>query len=146
MRDAFFEALADLARDDERVWALTGDLGIGLFDDFERVAPGRYLNVGIAEQNLVGVAAGLAYAGRVPFAYSIAPFITSRPHDQIRVDVLEAVADEIRHMLEEGVVGAAADIDACLILGAGYPWSGGESTNSFYPTGSILRVQAFRPR
>jgi transketolase len=93
MRDAFFEALTDLARHDERVWALTGDLGIGLFDDFERVAPGRYLNVGIAEQNLVGVAAGLAYAGRVPFAYSIAPFITSRPHDQIRVDVAMAQAD-----------------------------------------------------
>jgi transketolase len=93
MRDAFFEALTELARTDERVWALTGDLGIGLFDDFERAAPGRYLNVGIAEQNLVGVAAGLASAGQVPFAYSIAPFITSRPHDQVRVDVAMAAAD-----------------------------------------------------
>jgi transketolase len=93
MRDAFFEALTDLARDDERIWALTGDLGIGLFDDFARAAPGRYLNVGIAEQNLVGLAAGLAYAGQVPFAYSIAPFITSRPHDQIRVDVAMAQAN-----------------------------------------------------
>ena len=93
MRDAFFEALADLARDGERVWALTGDLGVGLFDDFERAAPGRYLNVGIAEQNLVGVAAGLAYTGQVPFAYSIAPFVTSRPHDQIRVDVAMANAN-----------------------------------------------------
>jgi transketolase len=93
MRDAFFEALTDLAHDDERIWALTGDLGIGLFDDFERAAPGRYLNVGIAEQNLVGLAAGLAYAGQVPFAYSIAPFITSRPHDQIRVDVAMANAN-----------------------------------------------------
>ena len=87
MRDAYFSALAELGAGDERVWALTGDLGIGLFDEFERVAPGRYLNVGIAEQNLVGVAAGLAYAGKLPFAYSIAPFVTSRPHDQIRVDV-----------------------------------------------------------
>jgi transketolase len=93
MRDAFFEALTDLARDDERIWALTGDLGIGLFDDFAEAAPGRYLNVGIAEQNLVGLAAGLAYAGQVPFAYSIAPFITSRPHDQIRVDVAMAQAN-----------------------------------------------------
>ncbi|HEY4093896.1 MAG TPA: transketolase C-terminal domain-containing protein [Baekduia sp.] len=93
MRDAFFAELAELARTDERVWALTGDLGIGLFDDFARVAPGRYLNVGIAEQNLVGVAAGLAAAGQVPFAYSIAPFVTSRPHDQIRVDVAMAAAD-----------------------------------------------------
>jgi transketolase len=87
MRDAFFEGLAELAARDERVWALTGDLGIGLFDPVAEVAPGRVLNVGIAEQALVGMAAGLSYAGKVPFAYSIAPFVTSRANDQIRVDV-----------------------------------------------------------
>jgi transketolase len=93
MRDAFFGALTDLAERDERVWALTGDLGIGLFDDFCRVAPGRYLNVGIAEQALVGVAAGLAYAGQRPVAYSIAPFLTARAHEQVRVDVAIAHAN-----------------------------------------------------
>jgi transketolase len=93
VRDAFFRALAELGAADERVWALTGDLGVGLFEPFEAVAPGRYLNVGIAEQTLVGVAAGLAYAGKVPFAYSIAPFVTSRPHDQVRVDVACAEAN-----------------------------------------------------
>jgi len=93
VRDAFFRALADLGAADERVWALTGDLGVGLFEPFEAVAPGRYLNVGIAEQTLVGVAAGLAYAGKVPFAYSIAPFVTSRAHDQVRVDVACAGAN-----------------------------------------------------
>lgn len=93
MRDAYFDALAELAAEDPRVWALTGDLGIGLFDPVEAAAPGRVLNVGIAEQALVGIAAGLAYAGKVPFAYSIAPFVTSRPHDQIRVDVAMANAD-----------------------------------------------------
>lgn len=87
MRDAFVRTLTELAGEDARVCALTGDLGVDLFDDFARVAPGRFLNVGIAEQTLVGVAAGLALAGKVPFAYSIIPFITSRPHDQIRVDV-----------------------------------------------------------
>ena len=93
MRDAFFRALAALGAADDRVWALTGDLGVGLFEPFEAAAPGRYLNVGIAEQTLVGVAAGLAYAGKVPFAYSIAPFVTSRPHDQVRVDVACAEAN-----------------------------------------------------
>ena len=87
MRDAFFAALTEAAERDPRIWALTGDLGIGLFDDFERAAPGRYLNVGIAEQALVGVAAGLAYAGQRPVAYSIAPFLTARAHEQVRVDV-----------------------------------------------------------
>ncbi len=93
VRDAFFRALAELGAADDRVWALTGDLGVGLFEPFEAAAPGRYLNVGIAEQTLVGVAAGLAYAGKVPFAYSIAPFVTSRPHDQVRVDVACAEAN-----------------------------------------------------
>ncbi len=93
MRDAFFSALTEAAESDERVWALTGDLGIGLFDDFSRVAPGRYLNVGIAEQALVGVAAGLAYAGQRPIAYSIAPFLTARAHEQVRVDVAMAQAN-----------------------------------------------------
>ena len=93
MRDAFFSALTEMAERDERVWALTGDLGIGLFDDFCRVAPGRYLNVGIAEQALVGVAAGLAYAGQRPVAYSIAPFLTARAHEQVRVDVAIAHAN-----------------------------------------------------
>ena len=93
MRDAFFRALADLGAADERVWALTGDLGVGLFEPFDAAAPGRYLNVGIAEQTLVGVAAGLAYAGKMPFAYSIAPFVTSRAHDQVRVDVACAGAN-----------------------------------------------------
>jgi transketolase len=93
VRDAFFRALARLGTADDRVWALTGDLGVGLFEPFEAAAPGRYLNVGIAEQTLVGVAAGLAYAGKVPFAYSIAPFVTSRAHDQMRVDVACAGAN-----------------------------------------------------
>ena len=104
MRDAFFDVLAEVGAEDERVWALTGDLGIGLFKAFEEAAPGRYLNVGIAEQNLVGIAAGLAYAGKIPFAYSIAPFITSRAHDQVRVDVALARA----HVKLVGVGGGVA--------------------------------------
>ncbi len=92
MRDAFVRALEALAAEDERVFLLTGDLGAGLFDGVEAAAPGRVLNVGVAEQNLVGVAAGLSYAGKRPFAYSIAPFVTSRPNDQIRVDVAIAEA------------------------------------------------------
>jgi transketolase len=93
VRDAFVQELTELAAEDDRVWALTGDLGVDLFDDLARRAPGRFLNVGIAEQNLVGVAAGLAYAGKLPFVYSIAPFIVSRAHDQIRVDVALARAN-----------------------------------------------------
>jgi transketolase len=87
MRDAFVRALTDAVRRDPQVVVLTADLGIGLFDEIAAAAPGRFLNVGIAEQNLIGVAAGLALAGKKPVVYSIAPFVTSRPHDQVRVDV-----------------------------------------------------------
>jgi transketolase len=93
MRDAFVRELTRVASEDERIVVLTADLGIGLFDELARAAPGRFLNVGIAEQNMVGVAAGLALAGRRVFAYSIAPFVTSRPHDQVRIDVAYHRAD-----------------------------------------------------
>jgi transketolase len=87
MRDAFVRELALLGAEDPRVFALAADVGVDLFDDFEARAPGRFLNVGVMEAAMVGVAAGLAYAGKVPFAYTIAPFLASRAHDQVRVDV-----------------------------------------------------------
>jgi transketolase len=93
VRDAFVRELTRIAIEDERVVVLTADLGIGLFDEIARAAPNRFLNVGIAEQNMVGIAAGMALAGRRVFAYSIAPFVTSRPHDQVRIDVAYHRAD-----------------------------------------------------
>ena len=78
MRDAFAAALTHGAAENERVCLVLADLGVGVFDEFERTAPGRILNVGIAEQTMVGVAAGLAQAGKRAVAYTIAPFITDR--------------------------------------------------------------------
>jgi len=63
-----------------------------------------------------------------------------RTIEQIREDVLEAAADEVRHLLDEGVVGAAADVDACLILGAGYPFFLGGITKHLDQTGVSERV------
>ena len=104
MRNAFVRTLTEEAARDERIVALTADLGVGLFDDLARRAPGRFVNVGIAEQNLVGIAAGLAYAGKKPVVYSIAPFVTARPYDQIRVAVAAAHAN----VLLVGVGGGVA--------------------------------------
>jgi transketolase len=87
MRTAFIESLCDVAAADERVWLLTADLGYSVVERFAERFPGRYLNVGIAEQNLIGVAAGLAACGAVPFVYSIANFPTLRCLEQIRNDV-----------------------------------------------------------
>jgi transketolase len=87
MRDAFAAALTRAAISDDRICLVLADLGVGVFDELARHAPDRIINAGIAEQAMVGVAAGLAQAGKRSVAYSIAPFITSRAHDQVRVDV-----------------------------------------------------------
>jgi transketolase len=87
MRDAFVRSLFELAGEDPTVFFLTADLGVFIFDDFKTAYPGRYINLGIAEANMIGVSAGLAASGKMPYAYSIAPFITSRCLDQIRVDI-----------------------------------------------------------
>jgi transketolase len=87
MRTAFIETLCELAAGDERVWLLTGDLGYSVLEQFAARFSDRYVNVGVAEQNMIGVAAGLARCGKVPFVYSIANFPTFRCLEQIRNDV-----------------------------------------------------------
>jgi transketolase len=68
MRAAFSKALVEAALQDERVVLLTGDHGYALFDEFRKQCPGQYINAGIAEQNMVGVAAGLAKGGFRPWS------------------------------------------------------------------------------
>jgi transketolase len=87
MRTTFIETLCAVAEQDERVWLLTADLGYSVLEVFRDRFPQRYVNVGVAEQNLIGVAAGLARCGKVPFVYSIANFPTLRCLEQIRNDV-----------------------------------------------------------
>src|SRR3990172_2152618 len=84
MRTAFLNTLADLAARDDRIFFLTGDLGFGVVETFAQRFPDRFLNVGVAEQNMTGVATGLALSGKVVFTYSIANFPTLRCLEQIR--------------------------------------------------------------
>ena len=84
MRQAFASTLADLADKDPRVLLLTGDLGYMALEPFSDRFPDRFFNCGVAEQNMVGVATGLAEAGFLPFCYSIATFATLRPYEMIR--------------------------------------------------------------
>ncbi len=87
MRNAFAAEITELALADERVVLLSGDIGNRLFDTFRAQFPERFINCGIAEANMIGVAAGLAMNGFRPIAYTITPFITTRCLEQIRVDV-----------------------------------------------------------
>ena len=84
MRRTIATALAELADHDERIILLTGDLGYTSLEPFIEKHPDRYFNVGVAEQNMVGVATGLAEAGFIPFVYSIVTFATLRPYEFIR--------------------------------------------------------------
>lgn len=86
MRDAFLEKLTELASQDKDIVLLTGDLGFNVFEDFESRFPGQYFNVGVAEQNMTGLAAGLALKGKKVITYSIANFPTLRCLEQIRND------------------------------------------------------------
>lgn len=87
MRDAFVDELLTLARMDSAVMLVVGDLGYGVVDTFARELPDQFLNAGVAEQNMVSMAAGLASTGYRVFVYSIANFPTLRALEQIRNDV-----------------------------------------------------------
>jgi len=87
MRNAFAKEITEIASTDDRFVLLSGDIGNMLFDRYKEVAPNRFFNCGVAEANMIGLAAGMAMSGLRPFAYTITPFITTRVMEQIRVDL-----------------------------------------------------------
>lgn len=87
MRNAFADEITKLAGEDPALVLLAGDIGNRLFDKFKAVAPDRFYNCGVAEANMVGIAAGLGMSGFRPVVYTITPFTTTRVMEQIRVDV-----------------------------------------------------------
>lgn len=87
MRSDILDSIYDRMAHDETIFFLVADMGINLVERFAEAYPDRYLNVGIAEQDLIGVSAGLCNAGFRPFAYTISNFLTHRCFEQIRNDV-----------------------------------------------------------
>ncbi len=87
MRNAFSSTLVEAAKSDPRILLLTGDHGYALFDEFRNVCPDQYINAGVAEQNMIGVAAGLAKGGFKPFVYGLSAFIPIRVLEQIKLDI-----------------------------------------------------------
>ena len=87
MRASFSKSLIKLAMADPKVLLLTGDHGYALFDGFRKSCPDQFINCGIAEQNMVGMAAGLARVGFRPFVYGLAAFIPVRTVEQIKLDI-----------------------------------------------------------
>jgi transketolase len=104
MRVTFIETLTELAALDRRIVLLTGDLGFMALDSFAARHPDRFFNVGVAEQNMIGLATGLAEAGFIPFVYSIVPFAVLRPYEFIRNGPVE-------HRLPVRIVGVGAGME-----------------------------------
>jgi transketolase len=87
VRTSFIQELCELAATDERIWLVFGDLGYSVLEAFISRFPDRYLNAGVAEQNMTGIAAGLAMLGKTVFTYTITNFAVMRCLEQIRNDV-----------------------------------------------------------
>ncbi len=87
MRTAYLDTLYELAQKDKRVYALISDNGAIVYDRYRRDLPDQYLNLGISEANMIGMAAGMASCGKIPFAYTIGAFLAYRAFEFIRNDV-----------------------------------------------------------
>ena len=127
MRDAFLERIWESMAIDDKVFFISADFGSPVLDKIRNDFPERFINVGIAEQNLINITAGLALEGYTVFAYAIAPFITMRCYEQIRVSL--ALLSEIR------------PINVTLIgVGAGYSYVVSGPTHQCYEDITIMRA------
>jgi len=87
MRRKFGKIIDELAKKDKKIFLLVGDIGYGIFDDFRKNHPKKFLNMGICEQSLIGTAAGMSLEGLKPWVYTITPFLIERPFEQVKLDI-----------------------------------------------------------
>ena len=87
MRRTFGRIISELADKDEKIYVLVGDIGYRVFDEFREKHSDRFINMGICEQSMIGVSAGMALEGLKPWVYTITPFLIERPFEQIKLDI-----------------------------------------------------------
>lgn len=87
MRKEFGKTITKLAEMDSKIYLIVGDIGYGIFDDFRNRFPHRFINIGVCEQSMISVAAGMALEGLKPYVYTITPFLIERPFEQIKLDI-----------------------------------------------------------
>ena len=124
MRAAFVQTLTELAERDERIVLMTGDLGFMALEPFSERFPDRFFNVGVAEQNMIGLATGLAESGYLPFVYSIATFASLRGYEFIR-------NGPIAHRLPVRIVG----------VGGGFEYGSAGRTHHGLEDVGVMRLQ-----
>jgi transketolase len=132
MRRQFKDTLLSIAEQDERLVLLFGDISVFLFKEFEARFPGRFYNIGICEATLISMAAGLSSQGFIPVVHSIAPFITERAMEQIKIDLCY-------NAFHANIVSCGATFD--------YAWDG--ATHHAWTDMAFLRLlpgtQVFQP-
>ena len=87
MRRCFGKIITELADKDEKIFLVVGDIGFRIFDDFREKHSDRFINMGICEQSIIGVCAGMALEGLKPWVYTITPFLIERPFEQVKLDI-----------------------------------------------------------
>ena len=87
MRRRFGKIINELAKKDDKIYLIVGDIGYRVFDDFRKCHPKRFFNLGICEQSIISVASGMALEGLKPWVYTITPFLIERPFEQIKLDI-----------------------------------------------------------
>ncbi len=123
MRKQFKETIMDIAQNDERIVLLFGDVSVYMFREFQQLYPERFFNLGICENTIVAAAAGMAAHGLIPFAHSIAPFLTERCYEHIKIDLCY-------NQFPVNLVTCGATFD--------YAWDG--PTHNCYTDLAILRL------
>tara|TARA_Y100000768_G_C23831428_1_gene611572 strand:- start:233 stop:724 length:492 start_codon:yes stop_codon:yes gene_type:complete len=93
MRRIFGKLINELASKDEKIVLIVGDIGYGIFDEFRKNHPNKFFNLGICEQSIIGVAAGMSLEGLKPWVYTITPFLIERPFEQIKLDIDQQLAN-----------------------------------------------------
>ena len=87
MRRTFGKIITELANKDDKIYVLVGDIGYRVFDEFREKHSERFINMGICEQSIISVSAGMALEGLKPWVYTITPFLIERPFEQVKLDI-----------------------------------------------------------
>ena len=135
LRRTFWNFMSDLARKDDNVIVLTGDLGYSFYEEYAEEFPDRFINCGCIEQSMVGIAAGLALAGWKPFVYSGSVFLLTRAYEQIRNDV-------IYNKLNVKLVGTGAGV----FLGFTHNFENNENEEDLLKNLPLKRFSPHTPR
>ena len=93
MRRRFGHLITELATKDDKIVLIVGDIGYGIFDEFRKLHPKKFFNLGICEQSIIGVASGMSLEGLKPWVYTITPFLIERPFEQIKLDINQQKAN-----------------------------------------------------